>query len=258
MGGQSETPAKPPAKPPAETPAEMFAALPDDRLLAEFSLWSADLVRMADDVARVDDFVDIYHADVADGHFSPAMLLFPDLIAQLRPLTGKPIHVHLMVADGALADQIDQFAEAGADIISIHAENGDPEAALDQISARGVAAGMVLQLHTPVASAARWLDRLSMLTLLGTRMGIKGVGLDPAAEPRLAEARRMIDAHLDAHLKGNETTRIRLAADGGIREHTVPGLRRSGADTIVMGSLAFGADDLADRMAWVHAQPGPA
>lgn len=246
MDGQSETP--------AQTPAEMFAALPDDRLLAEFSLWSADLVRMADDVARVDDFVDIYHADVADGHFSPAMLLFPDLIAQLRPLTGKPIHVHLMVADGALADQIDQFAEAGADIISIHAENGDPEAALDRISARGVAAGMVLQLHTPVASAAQWLDRLSMLTLLGTRMGIKGVGLDPAAEPRLAEARRMIDAHIE----GDETTRIRLAADGGIREHTVPGLRRSGADTIVMGSLAFGADDLADRMAWVHDQPGPA
>ncbi|MEE3091885.1 MAG: D-allulose-6-phosphate 3-epimerase, partial [Pseudomonadota bacterium] len=48
-----------------------------------------------------------------------------------------------------------------------------------------------------------------------------------------------------------------LAADGGIREHTVPGLRRAGADTVVMGSLAFGADDLASRMAWVHAQPGP-
>ena len=208
MGGQS--------KPRAGTPAEMFAALPDDRLLAEFSLWSADLVRMAEDVARVDDFVDIYHADVADGHFSPAMLLFPDLIAQLRPLTGKPIHVHLMVADGALADQIDQVAEAGADIISIHAENGDPETALDRISASGVAAGMVLQLHTPVASAARWLDRLSMLTLLGTRMGIKGVGLDPAAEPRLVEARRMIDDRATGRLDGFAAAWIgRILGDGG-------------------------------------------
>ena len=87
-----------------------------------------------------------------------------------------------------------------------------------------------------------------MLTLLGTRMGIKGVGLDPAAEDRLAEARRMIDG---------SGARVLLAADGGIREHTVPGLRRAGADTVVMGSLAFGADDLASRMAWVHAQPGP-
>ena len=229
--------------------------LPDDRLLAEFSLWSADLVRMADDVARVDEFVDIYHADVADGHFSPAMLLFPDLIAQVRPLTHRPIHVHLMVSDDALMDQIDQFADAGADFISLHAENTNPEAGLDRIRARGIAAGLVLQLDTPVTAVASVLDRLSILTLLGTKMGIKGVGLDPAAETRLAEARQMIDSRRGP---GGAGGRLLLAADGGIREHTVPGLRRAGADTIVMGSLAFGAEDLAARMAWVQAQPGPA
>ena len=218
------------------------------RLLAEFSLWSADLVRIADDLARVDDHVDIYHADVADGHFSPAMLLFPDLISQIRPLTEKPIHVHLMVADSALADQIDQFAEAGADIISIHAENADVGTALERIAARGVAAGLVLQLHTPVTTIKSHLGRLAMVTLLGTRMGIKGVGLDPQAEDRHREARRLIDE------TGSQPL---LAADGGIREHTVPGLRKAGADTIVMGSLAFGADNLADRMSWVHSLPGP-
>ena len=223
--------------------------LPKGRLLAEFSLWSANLVRIADDVARVDDHVDIYHADVADGHFSPAMLLFPDLISQIRPLTERPIHVHLMVADNALANQIDQFAAAGADIISIHAENADVGTALDRIAAKGLAAGLVLQLHTPVASIQSHLDRLAMLTLLGTKMGIKGVGLDPQAEDRLREARGMIAATDGQTL---------LAADGGIRDHTVPGLREAGADTIVMGSLAFGAEDLPGRMAWVHAQQGPA
>ena len=223
--------------------------LPKGRLLAEFSLWSADLVRIADDVARVDDHVDIYHADVADGHFSPAILLFPDLISQIRPLTERPIHVHLMVADNALANQIDQFAAAGADIISIHAENADVGTALDRIAAKGLAAGLVLQLHTPVASIQSHLDRLAMLTLLGTKMGIKGVGLDPQAEDRLREARGMIAATDGQTL---------LAADGGIRDHTVPGLREAGADTIVMGSLAFGAEDLPGRMAWVHAQQGPA
>ena len=223
--------------------------LPKGRLLAEFSLWSADLVRIADDVARVDDHVDIYHADVADGHFSPAMLLFPDLISQIRPLTERPIHVHLMVADNALANQIDQFAAAGADIISIHAENADVGTALDRIAAKGLAAGLVLQLHTPVASIQSHLDRLAMLTLLGTKMGIKGVGLDPQAEDRLREARGMIAATDGQTL---------LAADGGIRDHTVPGLREAGADTIVMGSLAFGAEDLPGRIAWVHAQQGPA
>ena len=124
-------------------------------------------------------------ADVADGHFSPAMLLFPDLIAQIRPPTRKPVHVHLMVADSALPDQIDQPADAGADVISIHAENADVETALDRIAARGIAAGL-LQLQTPVPSIRPYLDRLAMLTLLGTRMGIKGVGLDPQAEDSFA------------------------------------------------------------------------
>ena len=176
------------------------------------------------------------------------MLLFPDLIAQIRPLTDRPVHVHLMVADTSLMEQIDQFAKAGADVISVHAENANAAAAIDHIRDKGLAAGIVLQLHTPVASVQEQLDKISILTLLGTRMGIKGVGLDPQAEHRLAEARQMID---------EARTQILLAADGGIREHTVPGLRRAGADTIVMGSLAFGAEDLAARMAWVHAQQGP-
>jgi ribulose-phosphate 3-epimerase len=84
-----------------------------------------------------------------------------------------------------------------------------------------------------------------MLTLLGTKIGIKGVGLDSRAAPRLEEAATMLAAALH---------RVLLAADGGIREHTVPLLRRAGAETIVMGSLAFGASDPAARMAWVHAQ----
>ena len=222
-----------------------LSKLPRDRLLAEYSLWSANLVRMADDIERVDEYVDIYHADVADGQFSPALLLFPDLMAQVRTLTKKPIHVHLMVADNVLFDQIDQFAESGADIISIHAENSNMNEGLDRILAKGASAGVVMQLHTPVEEANAWLDRIDILTLLGTKMGIKGVGLDPSAEARLENARSLIDAHAGEK-------RILLAADGGIREHTVPGLRHSGADTIVMGSLAFGADNLADRMNWVH------
>jgi ribulose-phosphate 3-epimerase len=223
-------------------------ALPSDRLLAEMSLWSADLGRMADDIARIDPFTDIYHLDVADGHFSPALLLFPDLVSAIRRTTAKPLHVHLMVADAILADQIRQFADAGADAISIHAENRNAPEALDLIAELGVEAGIVLQLHTPVAAAAPYLDRIRILTLLGTRIGVKGQGLDPSAEPRLREARALVASAASPR-------RILLAADGGIREHTVPGLRRSGAETIVMGSLAFNAPDLAARMAWVRAQP---
>lgn len=152
-----------------------------------------------------------------------------------------------MVADSILLDQIEQFADAGADLISVHAENVNADAALHLIHARGLKSGIVMQLHSLVSAAEPFLDRISMLTFLGTLMGVKGKGLDDQAEPRLREARSLIAA---------QHRRIILAADGGIREHTVPGLRRAGAETIVMGSLAFGAKDFKQRMEWVRAMPG--
>jgi ribulose-phosphate 3-epimerase len=130
----------------------------------------------------------------------------------------------------------------------VHAENKNAREMLDLIASLGLPGGLVLQLYTPVSSIADHLPYIRFLTLLGTRMGIKGVGLDEQAEARLQEARAIFGA-------SNQPHRIVLAADGGIREHTVPGLRRAGAETIVMGSLAFGAADLNARMAWVHAQP---
>ncbi len=125
--------------------------LPRDRLICEFSSWSADLTRLADDLARVGPHVDVLHVDVADGHFAPALLYFPDLVAQLRPLVKAPVHVHLMVTDDILLSQIEQFAEAGSDLISIHLENHDKaQDALDLIDRRGIAAGMVLKIETPL------------------------------------------------------------------------------------------------------------
>ena len=231
---------------PSRPAANWFAGLPSRRLLSEISLWSADLGRLEEDTLRIEPFTDIFHIDVADGIFSPAMLFFPDLVARLRRVTEKPMHVHLMTADAILMDQIAQFAEAGADLISVHAENQNAREALVAIRSSGLKTGLVLQLHTPVAAAEPFLETLDMLTLLGTRMGIKGVGLDVEAGNRLRSARALVAMHKPTH-------RIIVAADGGIRENTVPGLRAAGAETIVMGSLAFGAPDLAARMAWVHA-----
>lgn len=230
---------------------DRLAALPSDRLLAEFSLWSADLTRLADDLERTASSADLYHVDVADGHFAPALLYFPDLVGAVRRLTTVPIHVHLMVADSILLAQIEQFVEAGADLVTIHVENETVlDAALDLLDRLEVPAGLVLKLETPVARAARVLPRVRFLTLLGTAIGVKGQGLAPQAPDRLVEARRLIAA-------SGAGRRIVLAADGGIREHTVPSLRAAGAETIVMGSLAFGAPDLGRRIAWVRDLPGP-
>lgn len=224
-----------------------IANLPQNRLVAEFSVWSADLTRLADDLARGEPFADILHIDVADGHFAPAMLFFPDLVAGVRRVSARPIHVHLMVADSILLSQVEQFADAGSDLISIHVENeAVADAALDLLDRRNVAAGMVIKVETPVERVAKFASRLSFITLLGTAIGVKGQGLDERAGPRLQQAGKII-ADCGA------THRVVLAADGGIREHTVPLLRQAGAETVVLGSLAFNAPSLEERMGWLHA-----
>ncbi|HTV54843.1 MAG TPA: ribulose-phosphate 3-epimerase [Terriglobia bacterium] len=221
--------------------------LPTGRLIVEASLWSADLLNLAGDLARVRPHVDLLHIDVADGHFAPALLFFPDLVAAIRKISGVPIHVHLMTTDDILLQQIDQFAEAGSDLISIHVENEVVrDRALDRLDARRISAGMVVKVNTPVARVAPYLSRLRFLTLLGTEIGVKGQGLDKKALDRLREAKRLITAT-------RTMQRIVLAADGGIRENTVPLLLSAGAETVVAGSLLFGAPDLLARLAWLHA-----
>ena len=219
-----------------------FSHLSRKSLIGEFSLWSANLLRLEDDLIRIAPHADILHVDVADGHFAPAMLFFPDQVAAVRKKTKLPIHVHLMVADHILLTQIDQFVEAGADLISVHAENANAAEALAHIKSKGISAGLVLKWDTPVAAAKPHLDALDFLTLLGTAIGVKGQSLSQHACDRLREARAMIGPR-----------NIVLAADGGIRDNTVPVLREAGAETVVLGSLAFGAVDLAARIAWMKA-----
>ena len=226
-----------------KTPSKFNAKLPRNRLICEFSMWSANLLRLEEDLRRIGTHADILHVDVADGHFAPAMLFFPDLVAAMRKFTPLPIHVHLMVANEILISQVDQFAEAGSDLISIHVENA-PLAAetLDHIKAKGIAAGVVLKWDTPISEAAPYIGKIDFLTLLGTAIGVKGQSLSDAALGRLQEAKTLIG--------GSD---IVLAADGGIRDNTVPLLRQAGAETVVLGSLAFAATELPARMAWLKA-----
>ena len=173
-------------------PHDWIEQLPKNRLIGEFSVWSANLVKLADDMARIAPHADILHIDVADGHFAPAMLFFPDLVAAIRKISKTPIHVHLMAADNILLSQIEQFCDAGSDLVSIHVENSAvAKAALDLLDARNVAAGMVLKVETPVESVSQFLPRLRFLTLLGTAIGVKGQGLDEQATTRLGTAKKL-------------------------------------------------------------------
>ena len=229
------------------TTANWFNDLPDNRLIAEFSMWSADLVNLASDLTRIGPHADVLHIDVADGHFAPALLFFPDLVAAVKKASAVPIHVHLMIADQLLLAQTQQFVEAGADLISIHAENGAAiKPVFDYLETKGVMKGVVLKVDTPVSEASHHVARLDFLTLLGTAIGVKGQGLNEKAGSRLQDAKALIKAKAGGR-------RVVLAADGGIRDNTVPVLRAHGAETVVLGSLAFGAPDLAERMRWLKA-----
>ena len=227
-------------------PANWLESLPRERFMGEFSLWSADLANLEQEIIRVDPYVDIYHADVADGRFAPSFLFFPDQLARIRKLTERPIHVHLMIEGDIVLSQIRQFAEAGADLISVHPENGAvTKEAIAMIRELGIKAGIVLRLETPVETIRSLVADLDFVTLLGTAIGVKGQGLSEQACPRLIEAAEI--------LKAEGRNDIVLAADGGIRENTVPQLRASGAQTVVLGSLAFNDPDLPGRIDWLRA-----
>lgn len=228
----------------------MWQKFPNDRILAELSLWSADLSNFSEDIKRMDAYADLYHIDAADGHFSPQFLFFPDQVARLRQLTRKPFHVHLMVDSKILLSQIDQFIESGANLITIWYENGNiVPVALDHIRKANVTAGMSIRLETPPEAVIPYLDRVELITMIGTQVGVKGQDLDVRACSRMSAMSQLV------HERGY-SEKIKLAADGGNRFHTVPGLRAAGADTVVMGSLAFGSKTLKQTFDWLWSLPG--
>lgn len=221
-----------------------WADILQSRLLIEASLWSADPTHFSDEIKRMDPWADMYHIDVSDGHFVPGLLFYADLVAALRPLCSKPIHVHLMTDNpfGYIAD----FKAAGADLISIHAENGPiVPAALDAIRRQGIAAGIVLGLDYPVGNIAPYLDLVDLVTLMGTPIGIKGVQPSEFIYDRIKEMKRII-------LNAGKQYIVKVFADGGIRENTVPRLRSAGADGVIAGSLVFKSHDLKKTIEWLH------
>ena len=222
---------------------DFWSRFPDSTLLAEASLWSADFTRLGSEIERVDPYVDLYHIDVCDAHFVSGLLFFPDMVAALRPLTRKPFHVHLMTENPL--SLIDDFAGAGADMITVHCENGPRvPAALERTARLGLAAGLALGLDVPVESVSASLSSINIVVLMGTAMGVKGKDLSPLAASRIRAVRALVKE------QGVERT-VRVESDGGIRATTVPSLRAAGAQLIVMGSLAFKNEDLGSTVKWV-------
>jgi ribulose-phosphate 3-epimerase len=219
--------------------------LGEDPLFASVSLWSADLLAVGAAVDLVDAVADGYHLDIFDGHNIPDLLFGPDFVAALRKRTAKPIDVHLMVTDPDYWAK--RFVEAGADMVTVQSDTtSDIEGTLDGIRALGAKASLGLEVHEPTEHAASLFGRLDRVLLMGTAIGIKGVGQHPGTDDRVAE----LVAHRAA--AGRTPADLPVFVDGAIRDHTVPGLAAAGCDGVIPGSFVFGVDDPVASIEYLH------
>ena len=194
------------------------------------SILSADFARLGAEVEAVSAAgADLIHIDVMDGHFVPNITIGPLVVKAIRKNSSKPFDCHLMIAP---ADPyIVGFAEAGADIISIHPEAGpNPHRTLQLIRSLGKKPGYVLNPGTPVEVLDPVIDLLDLILVMTVNPGFGGQAFIPSQLPKIAAIRERIDA------TGRD---IMLEVDGGINRDTAKDVVAAGADVLVAGSAVF-------------------
>lgn len=200
------------------------------------SLLAADFSRLGEEVRAIEGAgADWLHLDIMDGHFVPNISFGPSLVRALRPHCGLPFDVHLMIApaDPYLA----AFAEAGADLISLHPEAGPHlHRSLQTIRALGKKCGVVLNPATPVQSVAHVMDLVDLILVMAVNPGFGGQSFLDSQLAKITTLRGMItDSGRD----------IALQVDGGVTAATAPRCLAAGADVLVAGTAVFGAKDYA-------------
>jgi ribulose-phosphate 3-epimerase len=204
------------------------------------SILSADFGHLADEIKAVEKAgADLIHVDVMDGHFVPNITIGPVVVTAVRKATKLPVDVHLMIENPQ--DYVEAFIKAGANWVSVHAEEAyHLDRTLALIRDLGAKAGVVLNPATPLTAISEVLGSVDYVLLMTVNPGFGGQKFIPYCRDKIARLRAEIDKRkLD----------VLIEIDGGVKEGNIGELARFGADVFVAGSAVFESDDYGKTIA---------